>query len=616
MHDDQTEQTLAADQPAPPRHRLRYRITNLALIACLCMLWGIVPPYQAAASGELAPQPLDPAPFGINTHLATRTTDLAAIDRPAELVAQAGAGWAREDIHWYRVQPTPDTWDWGFTDAAIRALVLRGIKVVGVIGHPPGWATTNASDAPDALSFFAPDPQQYAAFAQAVAVRYSRYVSHWEIWNEPDNPAFWKPTPDPSAYANLLMTTSAAIRAAAPQARILIGGVSPFDTHFLQAIADAGAWSSFDILAIHPYVNPAAPEAGNLVGAIDSMRALSDRYGARPIWVTEIGWASSSAARPPADRVDQQTQASYLVRATLILWRAGVERIFWYNLKDDPEGDTYGMVALGGGRDDFSRPKPAYYAFQTLSRQLSGTQYTGIRDLFERTTVLGFEPFGVWIRGDQPNGRLVPTSALQHSGTSAAQLSYSFPTRTNDYVVFRRAPAAPTPSLPYAVGAWVYGDSSGHTLKIWLRDGEGEILQYTLGSVGPASWRFLQARVGGVAPPWDRITTGGNGQLDAPVRIEALVLDDAPDSFAGIGTIYIDDITVLSGPEAYNLRLRSGDTTIDLVWAAQPMLASISSRSTTVAVIERDGQRRILPVAQSHVIIPIGPSPVYIRHSP
>jgi hypothetical protein len=585
----------------------------LSVIVCLICSCLISQPYQTQAANDATPAPLSATPFGINTHLATRYTDLASIDTPADLVAKAGAGWAREDIHWYRIQPSPDTWDWEFTDAAIRALVTRGVKIVGVIGHPPGWATPDPYDSSGSFSFSAPDADQFATFAQTVAVRYSRYVTHWEIWNEPDNPVFWKPTPDPAAYTRLLIRTAMAIRSSVPDAKILIGGTNPFDTHFLRAVAEAGGWAAFDILAIHPYINPASPESGNLVAAVESIQALTNQYGNRPIWVTEVGWTSRPDSRV-AGTTDEQMQANYLVRATLLLWRVGVEQIFWYTLKDDPEGDTYGMFALGSGRSDFSQPKPAYTAFQTLNRQLSGTQYAGIRDLFERTTVLDFEQFGVWVRGDQDNGRLSPTDAIQHSGRSAALLSYRFPTRENDYVVFRRTPAAPIPGTPYAIGMWVYGDGSGHSLKIWLRDSEGEILQYTLGPVGPANWRFMQAPIGEIVPSWDRITQGGNGRLDFPARVEGVVLDDAPDGAIGSGAIYLDDVVAVSGPEAYDLRLTRGAEAIDVLWSPQPVLVSIASRSASATITERGGQQRAVAVANGRIVLPIGPGPIYVRH--
>jgi polysaccharide biosynthesis protein PslG len=343
------------------------------------------------------------------------------------------------------------------------------------------------------------------------------------------------------------------------------------------------------------------------------VRAIANRYGLRPIWATEIGWVSRPDARHPPGSSDEQTQANLLVRATLLLWQAGVERIFWYTLKDDPEGDTYGMFALGSGRSDFSQPKPTYWAFQTLSRQLSGTHFLSTSDLFERTTVVDFEAFGVWLRGDQPYGRFSSTNLLQQAGAQAAQLTYQFPTRNNDYVVFRRAPAIPIPGNPYAIGAWVYGDSSGHTLKIWLRDAEDEILQYALGSVGPAQWRFMQAQLGKSVPTWDRITSGGNGKLDTPVRIEALVLDDAPNSSISSGTIYIDTITAMSGPEGYNLRLQRADAFVDVLWAPQPILVSIASNAASVLVSERNGQQRTIKANNGRVVVQIGPAPIYLQ---
>src|SRR5262245_8555859 len=164
---------------------------------------------------------------------------------PADVVAQSGAGWVREDIHWFRVQPDPATWDWSYTDQAIRELLARNMKIVGVLGHPPGWATPYPGDPPAGFSFYAPDSRQFAAFAGAVARRYGRYIHHWEIWNEPDNPLFWKPAPDPTAYAELLRSASRAIHRADPDAQLLLGGVNPFNTEFLRGVAADGAWDSF-----------------------------------------------------------------------------------------------------------------------------------------------------------------------------------------------------------------------------------------------------------------------------------------------------------------------------------------------------------------------------------
>src|SRR4029453_15685638 len=110
--------------------------------------------------------------------------------------------------------------------------------------------------------------------------------------NDPDIALFWRPAPHPQTYSTPLIRASAAIKRAAPDAQVLIGGVNPFSTAFLKQVAAAGAWGSFDILAIHPYVDPVTPEAGNLVAAADGVRALAAQLGKKPLWVTEVGWAS------------------------------------------------------------------------------------------------------------------------------------------------------------------------------------------------------------------------------------------------------------------------------------------------------------------------------------
>jgi hypothetical protein len=450
----------------------------------------------------IAPQPAPTgAPsFGLNSHLLSRYPDPSTMDLPAQAVVDLGLGWVREDFHWHRIQPSPVGYDWTFSDAAMRALLQRNINVLGVLGPSVGWATQQRGDPENDVSFYPPNPRYFAEYARAVVHRYKRYIHHWEIWNEPDHRFFWQPQPDPAAYTELLKQAAAAIRAEDPGAKILIGGLNPFDTAFLRDVAAAGAWGSFDILAIHPYVDPWAPEDGNLASVTDAVRVVAGRYGAKPIWATEVGWASGRSDRDPAGRADEQVQANHLVRALLLLWQAGVERSFWYTLKDDP-GNPYGLFALGSGRADLSRPKPAYYAFQTLNRELQGASFVSLRSLFDQRVALDFESQESWLRSSQFNGSFGHSQQQSHAGSRAGRLDYRFANPTNDYVVFERAAPLPLAGRPYAVGMWVYGDGSGHTLRIWLRDAEGEVLQYGLGTVGGPGWLFRSTPLAGSVDP-------------------------------------------------------------------------------------------------------------------
>jgi hypothetical protein len=227
--------------------------------------------------------------------------------------------------------------------------------------------------------------------------------------------------------------------------------------------------------------------------------------------------------------------------------------------------------------------------------------------------MLDFETFGAWRRGDQRNGTFGPDGTHPLSGAQAARLDYSFPTPGNDYVIFRRERPSAIPGTPYALGIWVYGDGSGHAVKLWLRDAEGEVLQYALGLVGPAGWRLLQAPIGGPVPAWNRITENGNGRLDFPARVDAIVLDDGDDGFVGTGSIELDDLIAISGPEAYDLQLNRGGEAVDVLWAPEGLRAAIGSRSETASVADIFGTQSSVG-ASGKIILNLGPDPMYVHH--
>jgi hypothetical protein len=576
----------------------------MRLLLALCLALLVVP---AAPAAPVAPAGL----LGVNSHIATRYPDYKTLDRAADAVAQTGAGWAREDFQWHRIEPRPGAFDWGFNDRAVDLLAARGVSVLGVLGPSVGWATPFGGDAPGGVSFYPPDPGRYAQFAAAVAARFRGRVSHWEIWNEPDNALYWRPAPDPAAYVRLLQAAAPAIRAANPEAKILLGGVVPFDGRFLRAVADAGAWGLFDIISVHPYVDPASPEEGQIGPAgIGAVRALADAIGPKPIWATELGWAAGPGDRDPAGRSDEQAQASYLVRAAALLLQAGAEKVFWYNLKDDGGFNPYGLFRTGGGKTDYSQPRPALAALRALATTLSGAWPAGLQFGGEPQVINDFEQLGAWRRGNQPNGTLTASDEQRRGGVAAAKLSYSFPGRGNDYVVFTAQPPRPIPGTLSQLGLWVYGDGSGHALKLWLRDAQGETLQFRLGYVGAPGWQLLSAPISGQVEAYNRISGRGNGRLDFPISLAAIVLDDEPDGASGRGAIFLDDLSAVGGPELYSARFARADATVELLWA--PRSASVSIDAAGATILDRGGAPVNRPVADGRVALDLGPSPLYV----
>jgi hypothetical protein len=534
--------------------------------------------------------PVGPPSFALNSHLATRYPDPTSMDIAAANVATLGVEWVREDIHWHRVQPAPDVWDWTFPDAALRELRRHDIQVLGVLGPSVGWATPYRGDEKHNVSFYPPDQDAFITYVRAVVTRYRHYVTHWEIWNEPDNPLFWQPEPDSAAYARLLMRASAAIKQIDPDAQVLVGGFNPFDTTFIREVAEAGAWDSFDILAIHPYVDPYSPEEGNITASLDKMHVMTYRYGEKPIWVTEIGWSSGPGDRDRIGLTDEDEQAHFLARSMLLLWLSGVERTFWYSFKDDPH-NPYGLIEFGRGRTDFRRSlrKPAFYALRTLNSQLVDTTFVERRDLFDSTALSSFASAAPWLRPNQPNG------SLDVSDQGIARVQYNFSTAGNDYLAFEHAQSIPLRGDPYAIGIWIYGDGTDHALRAWIRDAEGELLQYTLGVVGNPGWTFVSAPIDVPVEPGNRLAGSGNGRLDFPASLTALVVDDAYDADIGTGTIYLDNLTAIRGREIYDIRLARGGTALDILWSPPGTRATLNTSAHRGQVVSLNGTtRRVL----------------------
>jgi polysaccharide biosynthesis protein PslG len=506
----------------------------LCLTLC-ASLWYAVAPMPVATPLDVSPN--KKTQLGLNTHLATRLHYRSTIPVAAEVVANSNTQWVREDIHWYRIQRTPTAYDWQFYDDAFDVLTQHQLQILGVLGHPPGWATPDPYDDPYNNTFSAPDAERFAAWAAQTVARYRHQIRYWQIWNEPDNTHFWRPSPDPVAYARLVILTSRAIKHVAPEAVIVSAGVNPFHMAFLTRAAEAGLWSAIDVVAIHPYVNPNHPVYSGLSQAIHYLDGLQSRYGRRPVWVTELGWASGASDRDPPSATPTY-QADYLRQSIPLLWQAGIEVVFWYTFKDEAH-NPYGLIAWGSGSDDMQPHKPAFATFRQLGQmQAIPQQLTAI-------PITSFEGRKqTWVRGDEPYGSVQPQLQVVYTGRRALRMDYAFPRGANRYVVFNHRRPLRIPTNTYALSIMLYGNNQSHEFKLWLKGGDGAVVQLQIAPLGGTGWRRVVVPIPAQFNQWDLITPG-DGQLSSPVSIEAIVLDDNPDGSGQSGTFYIDQIMAL-----------------------------------------------------------------------
>jgi hypothetical protein len=250
-------------------------------------------------------------------------------------------------------------------------------------------------------------------FAYAAAKRYGgQYpdghggqlppVREWLAWNEPNNPLFLAPQfrksrgrwviQSAADYAKICNAVYTGIHATLyPNERVACGATAPRGNNdpnsprpsvspiaFLRAAKKDGL-KTFDAWAHHPYyAGPSDQPTTKPVGARglpgtavtlgnlgDLIKAVTQLYGNKRIWITEYGYQTN----PPDTLfgVSYAKQAAYLKQAFAIA-RANprVDMMLWFLLRDEPTlgGWQSGLETVTG------KKKPSFYAFQRMAAAL------------------------------------------------------------------------------------------------------------------------------------------------------------------------------------------------------------------------------------------------------
>jgi hypothetical protein len=403
------------------------RVRRIAALAACGVLVALAHPAFAAANRGLTTGFADD-PLYVSGNPAERATWL---DRTVE----AKAAIVRIDLSWRGVagsarpvdpsNPASGSYDFSAFDAAVRDAKARGLGVLLTIAGVPAWAEA-ADRSPRALAgTWKPTPSDLADFVQAVASRYSGgfdpdgpgsalplpAVQAIEIWNEPNLSGFLMPQYEGGTvvsvdlYRKMLNASYAAVKAVAPQIRVVAAGAGPYGdsppfdigsrvrpVQFWQQLlcvhpvggkakkkkvkyvrtAGCPAPSRFDIFAFHA-INTSGGPLRSAINPNDASSADLDRIvrvlrgaeragtvlpGRHPIWTTEMWFDVANRTSVPLGR--------WLPQALHLLWKEGASVVINWTIRDsttDPVGAGVGPVRSGIFFAD-GRPKPAYTAFR------------------------------------------------------------------------------------------------------------------------------------------------------------------------------------------------------------------------------------------------------------
>jgi len=335
----------------------------------------------------------------------------------------SGAGWARVYIDWAQIERTKGNRIWTWYDEKLSLVSSTGVKMIATIANPPDWAAVNPDGGTigdvDPCSNVVSDNSDYYNFITELVGRYKSapYNIHvWEILNEPDAMPGYRCGGglvtyglNGMGYGVLAKETAQLIKSLDPSAKIIMGGLAydwfygeapdgKFNRYFLDDFAAEGnGVNSIDAWNFH-FFKDFAPEwerwtIGNLptCGVVDDgigttystygtgviakgshfINRMKTCYGInKPLWVSEVGHhGTDDPAFENQENYNLDNQARYVFKVYAQALSLGTENVTWYALKivrSVTANDYQGLL------DDNNIPKPAFYAYQTLTGELNG----------------------------------------------------------------------------------------------------------------------------------------------------------------------------------------------------------------------------------------------------
>ena len=344
---------------------LQARAADGGLFATALTTFAVVPAMDVTT--------LEDSRFGVMTHFA-HGWDIDVVP----LIARAGIRHVRDEQYWAQVEQRRGRYS--FPERLTRymaELARHDLEPLIVLSF--------ANDLYDnGLTPFSDDGRAgYARYGRTVLDHYGGQIRAVEIWNEYNGSFCEGPCRDdrPGHYTRMLRRAYEELKRERPDITVLGSAAVNIPLPYLEAIFQAGGLDYMDAVAVHPYGS--APE--DIATEIAALKQLMARHsGERPVWVTEIGRGSAS----PEGRRDA---ARYLVRMFTTLLSAGVERIYWYLLRDYQ--NFAGMGLLHGPDNELGRyvPTPAYAAYANLIYQLHAATFVRREPTDPRTHVHLFD---------------------------------------------------------------------------------------------------------------------------------------------------------------------------------------------------------------------------------
>ena len=309
------------------------------------------------------------------------------------MLAATRTGTFRAVLTWSVVEPTPGKRLWRDFDATVARAAQARAAVLPVLLSSPIFAAEKFQYPPSTPAGKA----AYVTFVRDAVARYGRNgsfwrsnpglpyrpVTAWQVWNEPNFPAYWtNRRPNARQYVSLVRTTRSTLKSVDRRAKIVLAGIPEtkypgsisMSRYLKQIYRVRRARKLFDAVAIHPYASNVRHLKRSIANARKVMK--KGRDGRKSLWVTELGWATGGTGKR-VYRTTRRGQAKLLksTLTTLVKMRRKqrIGMAVWFALRDKaPDPGEPNWWALHTGLLDLAgNPKPAWGTFKGLTKRLA-----------------------------------------------------------------------------------------------------------------------------------------------------------------------------------------------------------------------------------------------------
>ncbi|MBA4136187.1 MAG: hypothetical protein C0518_02585 [Opitutus sp.] len=368
-------------RPVQARFPFRRVAPATAFFAGLILLGGCTtlrPARESASPPAAQPVTWRQVSLGLCEDYPEESRSLTKARADLAAARAAGATVLRIAFGWDAMEPERGKFDWNFWDEFVAMATDEfGLRLIPYVCYTPRWAASDAGE--DFWRSPPHDPEDFARFVTALVGRYRDAIASWELWNEPDNKAYWLGTP--AQFAELVRAGSRAVRATDPRDVVVLGGIAGETDFLAQLFEQERIAPAVDVVNLHCYFETWHP---------DPIEALPD-YVARakeilresgenePLWMAEFGYSSVNGRARVSEvyrawfegEHTDEAQANALARKTMLSLATGeFELLAWYRINDlsatqEVIGDDNNLHL--GIRDVRGAPKPAFVTLRQLT---------------------------------------------------------------------------------------------------------------------------------------------------------------------------------------------------------------------------------------------------------